>query len=503
VSRTERLWLLIALALGALVRILPVITAAAAVGDGGLFVAMTNDIRSAGFALPETTSYNDLGIPFAYPPLALYIAAAVSRLSGASSLDVITWMPLVVSMLCLGAFAWVAARVLPPIAAIGAAFAYALMPHAYDWVIAGGGVTRGMGLLFALVAIGVVAVRSQDSFRPAILAGLLLGLSALSHGQAAIFGIVGCIAVSVSPPLRPWLTRLGVAAACAVAVALPWLVVLIGMHGPEVLLSVGHRLEPTTGLIRVANLRFAGAPFMDVFVVTGVIGLITSSARRQLRLPALLLATYLLGAGGGEFLGMVPWALVCGVGFRDTFQLVEWGLEGASARTARFVMAAIGVVGLFLALTGSLGSVTDKSSKLHSLTAGQIAAMEWVAANTPADARLMVPTNEWWGDDEVSEWVPALTERRSIATVQGSEWLGPSGFEAQVRRHIDVLRCSGATAACYRAIDTDAVLFVPKGRLAGPFSNEDCCPALRDTLADAGYEIIYDGPGATIAKPAD
>jgi hypothetical protein len=115
----------------------------------------------------------------------------------------------------------------------------------------------------------------------------------------------------------------------------------------------------------------------------------------------------------------------------------------------------------------------------------------------------MVPTNEWWGDDEVSEWVPALTERRSIATVQGSEWLGPSGFEAQVRRHIDVLRCSGATAACYRAIDTDAVLFVPKGRLAGPFSNEDCCPALRDTLADAGYEIIYDGPGATIAKPAD
>jgi hypothetical protein len=67
--------------------------------------------------------------------------------------------------------------------------------------------------------------------------------------------------------------------------------------------------------------------------------------------------------------------------------------------------------------------------------------------------------------------------------------------------HESILGCAGSTAECYRDLAPDAVLYIPKGRLAGLFSPSDCCPALRETVEDAGYRILYDGPGATIAAP--
>ena len=154
-SSTDRLAFGVIVALGLVVRLVPVLSAAAAVGDGGLFLSMIDDIRAAGLSIPSTTSYNELEIPFVYPPLALLSAAYVGQATGTETLDVLRWMPLVVSVLAIVAFGWLAWNVLPPIAAVAATFIYALMPHAYDWVIAGGGVTRGVGLLFALLAMAI------------------------------------------------------------------------------------------------------------------------------------------------------------------------------------------------------------------------------------------------------------------------------------------------------------------------------------------------------------
>jgi hypothetical protein len=85
--------------------------------------------------------------------------------------------------------------------------------------------------------------------------------------------------------------------------------------------------------------------------------------------------------------------------------------------------------------------------------------------------------------------------------VQGSEWLGAEVFATQLAMHEAILDCANATADCYRSLAPDALIFVPKGELAGPLSPGDCCPALRSTLDEAGYDVIYDGPGATIAEP--
>jgi hypothetical protein len=499
VSSAERFALIVALGLGVVVRLVPVLGAAAAVGDGGLIHSMIEDIRAAGLAIPTETSYNALDIPFVYPPGAIWTTAALGELIGAPTLDLLRWVPFVVSIGVMGAFAWLAWRVLPPVAAIGAAFAYALMPHAYDWVIAGGGLTRGVGLLAALVAMALATRPPASRWVPA-LAGASLGIAFLSHPQAAIFGTIGCLVLSWRQPVTQWARDAAIAGAVAVAVVLPWLVSVIATHGADALLSPGNRFEPLVGLIRLGNLRFSGAPFMDVFAVAGAVGVLVATLRGPRRVPLLLLLTYLAGAGGGEFLATVPWALASGIGVAAVIRVAQPDADVPARRA--LVGAAAGVV-LFLGLIGSLGSPADGSSKLHALNAGHLEAMGWLAANAPGDTRVLVPVSGVWGDDEMSEWLPALGLRHSIGTVQGSEWLGVTGFEAQLAVHNSIRGCSGETAACYAAIDSEAMLFIPKGQLAGVFSPGDCCPALRTTLEENGYRVIYDGEGATIAAPDD
>jgi hypothetical protein len=503
-SRTERFGLLAAVAVGIVVRLVPIISAQSVVGDGGFILAMVDDIRDAGLRLPAESSYNLLGVPFVYPPAALVLAAAIGEITGASSLDLLRWMPLALSVGCLVAFAWLAHRALPPVAAIGATFAYGLMPSAYGWLVAGGGLTRGMGLLFAILAVGLVARRCDEPrLRTAVATGVLLGTSALSHPQAAIVGVVACIVLSWRTPMRPWLAQLGIAAVIAMIVVAPWLIWVGTTNGLDSVVAASNRLDPAVRVIRMINLRFSAAPFMDVVGVVGVVGLAASLWKREFRLPILLLATYLAGPGGGEFLAAVPWALLAGVGLATLVEVGATSVSGASPRMARTIALGLAAGALFLGLIGSVGSVVDPSSKLHPLTDDQVTAMRWLAANTPEGATVLVPTDEVWGYDEISEWLPAFAHRHSIGTVQGSEWLGADGFDAQLANHRRILGCAGDVASCYAAIDPAAVIFVAKGPLSGPFSPSDCCPALRATLTESGYEIVYDGPGATIARSGD
>jgi len=75
ITVNDRLGVLFVLGLLLSVRLAPVVLANAPLGDGGLFAVMARDIRTAGFALPNFTSYNDGAIPLVYPPLGLYLLA--------------------------------------------------------------------------------------------------------------------------------------------------------------------------------------------------------------------------------------------------------------------------------------------------------------------------------------------------------------------------------------------------------------------------------------------
>jgi hypothetical protein len=67
----------------------------------------------------------------------------------------------------------------------------------------------------------------------------------------------------------------------------------------------------------------------------------------------------------------------------------------------------------------------------------ELNAMQWVGSHTSPEAKFLVlGWDKTWGYGSLAEWFPALTGRRGINTVQGTEWLaGDQGALRQIRRY--------------------------------------------------------------------
>jgi hypothetical protein len=223
-------------------------------------------------------------------------------------------------------------------------------------------------------------------------------------------------------------------------------------------------------------------------------------------LPAWLVTTLLVDGRAGSTFSMIPLSLLVGfgvvslapsaVGLLST-RPVPWirGHPGSSLTMLSLVFI------LFLA---SSISAQRPQSPMHALSVDQRAAMEWSAANLPEDASLAVVTNSIWERDATSEWIPVLALRRSVGTVQGTEWLGGAAFASSQVAYSDLQACADDVLPCVLtwADDNGIVVshvYLPKGQLHGPFSDDDCCPGLRHSVPLVeGATVVYDGPGATI-----
>jgi len=156
--------------------------------DGGLFYAMARDLLANDFHWPLTTSYNQLDIPFAYPPLGIFLLAWLHRLSGVNLLVLMRWIPALVSLLTLPMVYLLARQLLESAEeAALATLLFATLPRAYEWIIMGGGVTRAPGTLFYIAfAWAAYQAFSHRSWKMAIWAGLFGGLVVLTHPERAL-----------------------------------------------------------------------------------------------------------------------------------------------------------------------------------------------------------------------------------------------------------------------------------------------------------------------------
>jgi hypothetical protein len=98
------LLLYLAAVFGLAVRVYPVIKADFPLVDGGMFYAMIRDLQAAHFSLPLVTTYNQLQIPYAYPPLGFYLAATKNSIFGISILKIIQWLPLIFNIFTIPIF---------------------------------------------------------------------------------------------------------------------------------------------------------------------------------------------------------------------------------------------------------------------------------------------------------------------------------------------------------------------------------------------------------------
>lgn len=104
--------LICAFVTGTLLCFYPVWQAGFVIHDGGMFYAMARDIQTGGYSLPVLTSYNQAQIPFAYPPLMLYLLAALNGRLHVPLLVLLRWLPPLISTLTIPVFFLLARRLL-------------------------------------------------------------------------------------------------------------------------------------------------------------------------------------------------------------------------------------------------------------------------------------------------------------------------------------------------------------------------------------------------------
>jgi len=508
---------------GAAVRLAHVMPADFPLNDGGLFYAMTEDLRREHFALPTYTSYNGAHLPFVYPPLALYFTGLLADATPWSLLDLFHGLPLLVSSLTIGAFFFLArslVRGLFPTAC--ATLAFALLPGSYVWLIMGGGVTRAVGLLLAILAVhqALNAYRRPRAL-PVCLGAVFLAGAILSHPEMGWFALytIGLFFFAYGRN-RANAVRTGIVIGGAGLLTLPWWAIVVQRHGLTPFASAGNAIWTLQSLGILATLRITGEGFFPVLGVLALAGLLWCLRARSYLLPLWLALIFVLTPRSMLTMASLPLGLLAGIG---ASRMLPWMLYGPrefahttsrsdlsegmawTAQSRRSYLLP-GILG-FILLYATVADTLSHQAHLGFLGEGEREAMGWIAQHTDPSSVFALVTGDFWPGDRSSEWFPALTQRTSATTVQGYEWAGPGVMSARAARSLALQSCAFRDAACLRRWEqetgvTVTHVYVPKRPpvdLVADVLFTDCCWSLRTSLSqDPAYTVVYDGPGATV-----
>ena len=503
-------------AIGLVLRAVPIVANPWPVGDGGLFYTMVGELVRSGLALPSFTSYGHEGIPFAYPPLALELAAALELATGVARAELFRWIPLTFSVLCIPAVYLLAREVAADRRrALFATLVYATFPYAWGWLTMGSGLTRSVGMFFALLAAwqGMRLLRDGRA-RSVIATGVLAGLSVLSHPEAAVFVLIALGARLLFE--RTWrnLRNLVLAAVIAAVVAVPWMLIVIARHGPAPFLAAGGGVgrDPVASLVVYAFGFFIVSP-LPVAPVLDLLGQIRTLLARRPYLVVWRLAVCFLDLRFALVAAIVPMALLAADGLFDVLvpaleSLVRRARPGGGAAppARRSIAALVAVASLGLLASGLVAPSIFLAPHV-ALDAQDRAALAWVRATQPADRRFLVLATGTWGSDDLSEWFPALADRGTLDTSQGLEWVKPAIRDAEIAAETRLRLCEPAGLAC--VVDwlrgrgaADPAVYVPANGSAFTRSGDATAAIRAELLGSPLFRVIYAGPGAVILVPS-
>ena len=400
-------------------------------GDGGLFWVMADDLRANGFLPPDRTTYNTGDIPWVYPPIGIYLVALLGN-----SLDLFRILPALWAIATLPALWLLARELVGERAALAALIAYGLTAPAYIGLIAGGGVTRGPGVLFAILTMWAV-VRGNAAG-----AGVLAGLTILTHPIAAVYAALGSGALWAMRGARP---RMLLAVPIALAIGAAWFGPMILHHGIDPLLAgVGSR---DIDIVDNAILLLAETinPPNMAFTI-GAAGLVMAAVRHRWDLLVWFVVTA-FGAAVVDRWVAIPLAVLAGL-----------AVDAALVHPRRLSSVALLAVAAVTTVSGVV--LADPA---ETLTAEQRDILAWAESETPPDASFAVigyPV-----DRGFVEWFPALSGRVNVTTWQGSEWVPGAADQRET---------ASTAGAC------DRVMCLPGADFY--VLRPGCCPALVDEL---------------------
>ena len=514
----------LAIGLGLLARLRHIVPLDFPLNDGGMFYAMVRDIQANHYVLPSHTTYNSYSIPFAYPPLPFYLAAVIDDLTPMSLAEVLRFLPLIANVLTIAVVYYFARRLLgtrtpaPELAAI----IFALLPRGYRWLIMGGGLTRSLAFLFALVALHQ-AYLSLKERKTAHLAGAAAfgALTVLSHPEAAYYLLYSFGALLLCYGLRRQsLIDSFVLFTAVVLLTAPWWASTLARDGLAPFQSAARTGGQSWEIWRVFFYwDFTELSVLNWPAMLALLGVIVCISRGDLFLPIWLVVSVVLEPRSAPTFAMPPTAILAAVAIAHFVlpiaqnpvpaalrleavplrlppqrkDILPWLHESGPPMLRRG--APVLAVGAFVFFLGflSIREVLLYDPVLTGVTAQDRAAFQWVSENTPSNSRFLVVSGDYNPfTDKVSEWFPALTGRQSVATLQGFEWLGEKRYIRQWD-NFDYLQ------SCQNVYCLDSWTAENKATATYVYVTRDCCADLELSLRSSrSYTLQYAGAGASI-----
>jgi len=438
-----------AILFGGIFRLLSPWLAGFPVNDGGMFYTMMKDLQANHYIPPLYTSYNQSNIPFAYPPLAFYIGAGLSDLLGVSLITILRWLPAIIHTACIPALYFLAKELTSDkFTSSVAALVFGLTPHLNAWLSVGGGLTRSFGTLFLILTILFSHRLLTKNDTRAIWWTILFGnLTVLSHTESTVFAIGIPIYIwlvksrSLKSALQGGLVALGV-----LILAGPWYGLVISRHGMGTLLSALQTGGQTIwSVLRLINIDIlTEEPYIDILGVFGVLGMALLVTRKQYFIPGMIVVMYLIQPRSAHTVGNIPFAIAAGLFITEILLPTISKIDETNVNR--------GVKVLLVILTPYLlvNSIYQgfMLSQNH-VSKGEQTAMQWVSKNTPLDSKFLVITGEpETMCDSSAEWFPTLTERTSLSTLQGREWLLGNKFGEFIGHRAGIQSCIDEGLEC-------------------------------------------------------
>lgn len=483
--------------IGLLIRLALPLTSSFPLNDGGLFFNMIRDLQNNGYALPEFTTYNNAGIPFTYPPFALYVTGLLADFTHIELLTILRILPAIVSAAGIPIFYLLAKVILPnkPAAALAAMF-FALTPRVFDWMIMGGGITRSFGFLFALLTIhSTHRLFTSRAARFIIWTSIWAALTVLTHPEAIPQTALAAITLYffLDRSRKGFVQALVVSAGVLLLTA-PWWITILGTHGlvPFIAVSTSVTGDSKPVLARVFFLFqfiFTEESFLPLVAVLGLMGAFLQISRRRYFLPLWMALPYLIEPRGGTLYMMIPLTMLAALGLTEII-LPALQFKQHGAADVRVVPQGAWPFGIFL-LIYLLVAGYASAFKIYdrvTLTPSQVAAMEWVRENTGPEAAFLILSGNQPLLDPASDWFPALTERVSVATVFGYEWIRDGDFARRISQYENLQNCRNQAEACLDAwreeSDKDFThVFIQ--------SSSELVPLTANLEKSPNYELIY------------
>ena len=325
----------------------------------------------------------------------------------------------------------------------------------------GGGLTRALGALFAILVI-YFAIRMFQEKSDKMLAGTILmgALTIYSHPEWALQAATAGILVwwyfgrSKAGTIRALEAALGI-----IVLTAAWWAIVAARHGMGIFLMASQ--TPQGRLLfwwPLASMSFSGAT--NILVVgLGLIAIFICLKNKEYFLPVWVVACFLIDLRSAGHVIPIPMALLATITLSDL--IFPWFLapkptpagtgvapDWTVALSNRLCQSLLAY--LFIAmLIGSFSSVSNLAG-FNTLQVQERHAMDWVRANTPTDSRFVVIG---WVDSPwvspLTEWFPALTGRYSMTTVQGREWLsGNQNITPWINTFEDIQSCVYQTISC-------------------------------------------------------